>query len=248
MVLLRLLLRLLFTRIKRLLLARRKRLATDVRLLVVAVVVGVVGVVAARFTRLLLLLEIRLRLPQVLLGGCDQPEIMLGVLIVILSRDRIAGTLRIAGQLEVLLGNVRCIAPDFHVRSIGLVHARQWILVMVMMKTTFTAVATPHALVLPVSHGLLFRQPPSFAAALLPPFPFIALPLSSSITNVIGAHCQKPRSEPPANASMQTSRNLSNAALTIGSAAVSHTRRHARQGFVPTRAQPINFSVRTFTV
>jgi hypothetical protein len=108
---------------------------------------------------------------------------------------------------------------------------------MVMMKTTFTAVATPHALVLPVSHGLLFRQPPSFAAALMPPFPFIASPLSSSITIVIGAHRQEPRSEPrsepPANASMQTSRNLSNAALTIGSAAVSHTRRHARQGFVP---------------
>jgi hypothetical protein len=81
----------------------------------------------------------------------------------------------------------------------------------VMMITTFTAVATPHALVLPVSHGLLFRQPPSFAAALLPPFPFIALPLSPSITNVIGAY----RNKPPANASMQTSRNLCNAALTI---------------------------------
>ena len=43
---------------------------------------------------------------------------------------------------------------------------------MVMMMTattTFTAVATPHALVLTVSHGLLFRQPP-FAAALMPPF------------------------------------------------------------------------------
>jgi hypothetical protein len=102
-------------------------------------------------------------------------------------------------------------------------------LVVVMMITTFTAVATPHALVLPVSHGLLFRQPPSFAAALLPPFPFIALPLSPSITNVIGAY----RNKPPANASMQTSRNLCNAALTIGSAAVSHTRRHARQGFLP---------------
>jgi hypothetical protein len=96
-----------------------------------------------------------------------------------------------------------------------------------MMITTFTAVATPHELVLPVSHGLLFRQPPSFAAALMPPFPFIALPLSSSITNVIGAY----RNKPPANASMQTLRNLCNAALTIGSAAVSHTRRHARQGF-----------------
>jgi hypothetical protein len=46
---------------------------------------------------------------------------------------------------------------------------------MVMMMTTattFTAVATPHALVLTVSHGLLFRQPP-FAAALMPPFLFI---------------------------------------------------------------------------
>ena len=43
---------------------------------------------------------------------------------------------------------------------------------MVMMMTAtaaFTAVATPHALVLTVSHDLLFRQPP-FAAALMPPF------------------------------------------------------------------------------
>ena len=52
---------------------------------------------------------------------------------------------------------------------------------MVMMMTattTFTAVATPHALVLTVSHDLLFRQPP-FAAALMPPFLFISLLLSS---------------------------------------------------------------------
>jgi hypothetical protein len=37
------------------------------------------------------------------------------------------------------------------------------------MMTTL-AVATPHALVLTVSHGLLFRQPPSNATAFLPPF------------------------------------------------------------------------------
>jgi hypothetical protein len=97
--------------------------------------------------------------------------------------------LRIAGELEVFLGNVRCIAPDLQVRSVGLVHARQWILVMVMMMTTattFTAVATPHALVLTVSHDLLFRQP-SFAAALMPPFLFIgslflSLPFSPCVT------------------------------------------------------------------
>jgi hypothetical protein len=51
-------------------------------------------------------------------------------------------------------------------------------LVVVMMVTTFTAVATPHALVLTVSHDLLFRQPP-FAAALMPPFLFIRLLFSS---------------------------------------------------------------------
>jgi hypothetical protein len=38
------------------------------------------------------------------------------------------------------------------------------------MMATFTAVATPHALVvLTVSHDVLFRQPPS-CAALKPPF------------------------------------------------------------------------------
>jgi hypothetical protein len=31
------------------------------------------------------------------------------------------------------------------------------------------AVATPHALILTVSHGLLFCQPPSFTAAQVPP-------------------------------------------------------------------------------
>jgi hypothetical protein len=44
------------------------------------------------------------------------------------------------------------------------------------MMTTF-AVATPHALIiLTVSHDLLFRQPPSFAATLSPPFLLTELP------------------------------------------------------------------------
>jgi hypothetical protein len=65
---------------------------------------------------------------------------------------------------------------------------------MVMMMTTattFTAVATPHALVLTVSHDLLFRQPP-FAAALMPPFLFIGLllsnlPFSPCVTHAAGS-------------------------------------------------------------
>jgi hypothetical protein len=142
------------------LLLRRERLAAHGRLVIVAVVKRVVGVIAALLR--LLLIERRLGLPKVFLRGGDQAEIMLGVLVVVFGGDRIAGALRIAGQLQVFLGNVRCIAPDLQVRSIGLVHARQWILVMVMMMTattTFTAVATPHALVLTVSHDCFSANP-----------------------------------------------------------------------------------------
>jgi hypothetical protein len=70
---------------------------------------------------------------------------------------------------------------------------------MMMMTATaaaFTAVATPHALVLTVSHDLLFRQP-SFAAALMPPFLFMdslfsSLPFSPCVTLAAGS--------PPASA------------------------------------------------
>jgi len=167
---LRLLLRLrllLFARIKRLRLTWCERFATAHGLFRFTLVVAVIGKIAPHFARLLrLLLVVRLILSKLLLSGGNQPEIMLGVLVIVLRGYRIAGALSIAGKLKIFLGNVGCCSPDFHVRSIGLVHARQWIL-MVMVMATF-AVATPHALVLTVSHGLLFRQPLSFAAALVP--------------------------------------------------------------------------------
>jgi len=168
--LLRLLLRLrllLFARIKRLRLTWCERFAAAHGLFRFTLVVAVIGKIAPHFARLLrLLLVVRLILSKLLLSGSNQPEIMLGVLVIVLRGYRIAGALGITGKLKIFLGNVGCCSPDFHVRSIGLVHARQWIL-MVMVMATF-AVATPHALVLTVSHGLLFRQPLSFAAALVP--------------------------------------------------------------------------------
>jgi len=136
--------------IERLRFARRKRLAADGRL-IVAVVVTVVRTVAALFAALL---EVGRGLAKLLLRRHDQTEVMLGVLIIILGRDRVSGALRIASKLNIFFSDVGCRSPNFHVRSIGLVHARQWILMM----TTF-AVATPHSLVLTVSHGLLFCQP-----------------------------------------------------------------------------------------
>jgi len=164
MVLLRLvLLMLLLASVERLRLAWRKWFAGEMRLLVVVAVEAVVADIAAHIALLLLLLVVGLALPVLLLGGGDQAKIMLGVLVVVFGSDRVAGTLRIAGELQVLFGDVRGLAADFNVRSTGLVHAGQRILVM----TTF-AVATPHALVLTVSHGLLFCQPP-FCGGYMPP-------------------------------------------------------------------------------
>ena len=79
---------------------------------------------------LALLLVIGLALAKLFLRGGDQAEIMFGVLIIVFGRDRIAGTLRVAGELQIFLGDVGRGPPNFHVRSVGLVHARQWILMM----------------------------------------------------------------------------------------------------------------------
>ena len=145
---------LLLARIERLLVARSERLAG--RRLVVAIVVAVVANVAALIAALL---KIRLALSKLLLCRRNQTKVMFGVLIIVFRRDRIAGTLRIPGQLEIFFSDVGCGSANFYVRSIGLVHTRQWILMMMATAATF-AVATAHALVLTVSHDSLFRQPP----------------------------------------------------------------------------------------
>ena len=162
MVLLRLTV-LLLPRIERLRLARSERLAGHAGLLVIAVVVAVIGDIIARAAAGLLLGK-GLSLTKLFLRGGDQAEIMLGVPIIIFGRDRISGTLRIAGELEIFFSDVRRRSSNFYVLPIGLVHSGQRILVMMMMTTaattTLTTIATAHAfVVLTVSHDLLFRQP-----------------------------------------------------------------------------------------
>ena len=66
----------------------RERLAAYRRLVIVAVVIRVVGVIAALLR--LLLIEGGLGLPQVFLRGSDQAEIMLGMLVVVFGGDRVA--------------------------------------------------------------------------------------------------------------------------------------------------------------
>jgi hypothetical protein len=143
---------LLFARIEGLLLAWRKRLAGHGRLVIVAVIVAIVRHIAAQVTRLLL--EIGRGLTQLLLRGGDQAKVMFGVLIVMLGCDHIAGTLRVAGELKIFFGDVRRRTPDLYVLPVGLVDARQRILMMATL-----TVASTHAFVLSVSHGYLFHQP-----------------------------------------------------------------------------------------
>ena len=155
----------LLARIVWLRLARGERLAANMGLLTIAVVVAVIG--RAHLSGRLLLV-IRLTLPELLLRRSDNAEIMLGMLIIIFRCNRVPGTLRVTGKLKILFGDVGRRTANFYVRPIGLVHSRQWILMMV---PTF-AVATAHAFVLTVSHDSLFRRPPFIATAPLPPIFF----------------------------------------------------------------------------
>jgi len=155
----------LLARIVWLRLARGERLAADMGLLTIALVVAFI-----RRTHLAgrLLLVIGLTLAELFLRSSDDAEIVLGVLIIIFRCNRVPGALRVTGKLKILFGDVGRRTANFYVRPIGLVHSRQWILMMV---PTF-AVATAHAFVLTVSHDLLFRRPPFTATAPLPPILF----------------------------------------------------------------------------
>src|SRR5262249_61075534 len=78
-------------------------------------------------------------------------EIVFGVLIVVLRRHRVAGGLRVAGELHVFLRHMRRRSANLDVRAVRFVDPRQWIVTL--------AVTPPHALVLTVSHGSLLPQP-----------------------------------------------------------------------------------------
>jgi len=111
---------LLLARIIRLRLARGERLAADLRLLVVSLVVTLIG--SAELAGLLLLV-VRLILPKLLLGRGDQPKIMLSVLVIVFRCNWISRALRVAGQLEIFFRNVGRRSANFYIRSIGLVHS-----------------------------------------------------------------------------------------------------------------------------
>ena len=65
-----------------------------------------------------------------LLGRGDDAEIVLGVLEIVLGHDAVAGGLRIAGELQVLLGDMGGVAAHLHVGAVTLVVATQRVAVL----------------------------------------------------------------------------------------------------------------------
>jgi hypothetical protein len=122
LLLLRTILELLVTRRERLRIARQVRLRLrfsrrvarlvlpHVRLAVIVVAVkafiGGALRLSALATLLRLLIVVGVLLTELFLCGSDQAEIVFGMLIIILGRDRIAGTLRIACKLDIFFRNM----------------------------------------------------------------------------------------------------------------------------------------------
>nr|GAJ31643.1 hypothetical protein BDOA9_0108240 [Bradyrhizobium sp. DOA9] len=115
----------------------------EILAVVLAVVAAGDGLVAARL----------LILAELLLGRRDQAEIMLGVLIIVLGCNGIAGGARITRKLEIFFGDVRSGTANLDVGSVGLVDPGHRVLAAPVVVVIVVAVAHP-LLVLTVSHVL----------------------------------------------------------------------------------------------
>src|SRR5262249_33228794 len=97
--------------------------------------------------------EVGIVLPELLLRRGDHAVIVLGVLVVILRRDRVTRGLRVARELNVFFCNVRWISANFHVRAVRFVYPDHRVVTLAVI------VASAHALVLTVSHGSPVANP-----------------------------------------------------------------------------------------
>jgi hypothetical protein len=117
----------------------------------------VVAILRDRFT---IGARLRLVLTELFLGCGDQAKIVLGVLVVILGSDRIAGRACVARQLDVFLGDVGCGAADLDIGSVGLEHPGHRVLAAPATIVPVLVIPVAHPLVvLTVSHVLPLFQP-----------------------------------------------------------------------------------------
>jgi hypothetical protein len=139
--LLLILLRLMLRAVMHLLIARRERLgiARQIRLLlgftrsvarlvlaheglavIIIAVKSLVGVLLARGALLLLrlLVVVWILLTELFLRGGNQAKVVLGMLVVVLGRNRIARTLRVARELDIFFRYMRSGAANFDVGTV----------------------------------------------------------------------------------------------------------------------------------
>jgi hypothetical protein len=96
----------------------RRLVAAKTRLSLRRLANALFGIVECLVAHFLLRPIIGILLAELFLSRCDQTEIMLGVLMVILGGNGVAGRHRITGQLHVFLGDMGRRAPDFHFRTV----------------------------------------------------------------------------------------------------------------------------------
>ncbi|OJU21674.1 MAG: hypothetical protein BGN84_05845 [Afipia sp. 62-7] len=121
--------------------------------------VGIIVVVVERVAIDARLLLLRLVLAELFLRRGDQAEIMFGVLVVIFGGNRIARTARVAGELNIFLGNMRSGAANLDVGSVGLEDPGHRVLAApVIVVVIVVVIPAAHTLVVirAVSHEMPF--------------------------------------------------------------------------------------------
>ena len=88
------------------------------RFIVIAVKTLVGVLLAGRTLLLRLLVVVWILLTELFLRGGNQAEIVFGMLVVVLGRNRIARTLRVARELDIFFRYMRSGAPDFDVGTV----------------------------------------------------------------------------------------------------------------------------------
>jgi hypothetical protein len=85
--------------------------------------IAVVLQIVALFSGRALLTALRKRLRG--LRGGDEPEVMFGMLQIILRRDRISARVGVSRELEIFLGDMMRVAAYFDIRAVRFVGSRQ---------------------------------------------------------------------------------------------------------------------------
>jgi len=157
--------RLSVTRQERLRLARSERRLARERLLIAVILIKRFVAGAAR-PFVLGAGEMGIALAKLLLRSRDQTVVVLRMLVVVFRRNRIAGGLGIAGELNVFFSDVGGVTSNFDVRAVRFVNTGHRIVafamaaampVIVVTVAMAAVTAATHALVLTVSHDLPVR-------------------------------------------------------------------------------------------